>query len=133
MFTEKKKEEFIIIHDELDGIIEKIVMAKAEYGEYPYNYGSHVWTYEGGKFEIETKEGYVGGYCYDSPDIRWVEVTWEEIFDVENIVENLKKEKIERDRIAAEKKLINEAIEKKRKFEKERVEYNRLKIKFEKS
>jgi hypothetical protein len=132
MFTEKKKEEFIIIHDELDAIIDKIVMAKAEYGEYQFKYGSHTWSYDGGLFEIEAEED-VGGYCCDSPETYWLQVSWEDIFNEKNIVENLKKESEERKIMAKAIKLLDETNAQKEKLAKERVIYNRLKAKFEKS
>ena len=131
MFTEKKKEEFIIIHDELDAIIKKIVIAKAEYGEHPFDYDSHLWSYDDNLFEIEAEEKYIGG-C-NEPNNRWLQVTWEEIFDVENIVAKLNKEGEERKRKAAEKKLLDEANAQKEKLAREHREYERLKTKFEKS
>jgi len=132
MFTEKKKEEFIIIHDELDAIIKKIVMAKSEYDKHPFPYGSHTWTYDDGEFEIEVEDNYTGYRCGES-ETRSFTVSWEEIFDVENIIENLKKESEERERKTAEKKLINEANAQKENIASERGEYERLIIKYEKS
>ena len=133
MFTEKNKEDFILIHDELDAIIKKIVMAKAEYGSIKFIYGSHTWSYDSNLFEIEAEVGYNVGYCCGESETRWLQVRWEEIFDVENIVKNLKKESEERKRKAAEKKLLDEANNHKEILASERREYERLKTKFDKS
>ena len=98
----------------------------------PINFEPTIGIYDDGEFEIEVEDNYTGYRCGES-ETRSFTVSWEEIFDVENIIENLKKESEERERKTAEKKLINEANAQKENIASERGEYERLIIKYEKS
>jgi len=136
MFTKEKKEKFIEfkakfneIYDELDDVIDRITIIKSQYGKYPFNYDCSTWEYDGELFEVECVEDGYG--CGD--DTHYCTVTWDEIFNVDELEEKLKKEHQERKKEEEIKKEKEKAQQAKREREAEKRLYEQLKKKYEKS
>lgn len=126
MFTEEEIENYNKTHDKLDKIIGRITYLYSLYGKYLFNYQEYKWEFVNGAFEVTATE-YSGCYEYEEHNL---EITWDEINNVDSLEEKLKKERDEYLKEEERKKKEKELEDKRKSEDGERRLYEKLKAKY---